>query len=91
MTLVHGREQSPRLAVLQALLGKVAVVGVHRCVSVGEQEFPGMSVSLLKFRPCLVHPLADGCQAAAGPCGRASAVVTLLEFLRSCTSPAFIS
>lgn len=48
MTLMHGREQSPPppLAAPQVLLGEVVVIGVHCCVSIGEEKFPGMFVSL---------------------------------------------
>lgn len=31
---------------LQVLLGEVVDIGMHRCVSIGEEKFPGMFVSL---------------------------------------------
>lgn len=45
---------------LQVLLGEVVVIGVHRWVSIGEEEFPGMSVSLPSSGRALCIPWLTG-------------------------------
>lgn len=60
VTLKLGQEQSAPSAAPPAQLAEVAVIRVHRSVSVREEEFPGVSASLQGSGRALCIPRVMG-------------------------------
>lgn len=76
---MQGWEKSPPLAALQALLSEVMVIKVHSWVSIGEEEFQGVSLSLWSSGLASCVPWLKGARQKKGCHGDTHGIPTSLH------------